>query len=98
MRIDELKLFRNKIFRLEELENHFDEPATTIKVQLSRLCKSKKLLRLKKNCYTFPDFHPDPLMIAHQMVQPSYHSMEFVLSRSGIIPEGTSAYTLITSQ
>ncbi|MFA4891166.1 MAG: hypothetical protein WC604_02335 [Candidatus Gracilibacteria bacterium] len=32
------------------------------------------------------------------MVSPSYHSMESVLSLYGIIPEGTVAYTLITSK
>ncbi len=98
MKIDELKPFRNKVFRLEELENFFEQSGSTIKVQLSRLCKNKKLIRLKKNCYTFTDFYPNPYIIAQQMVQPSYHSLEMVLSQSGIIPEGTTAYTLITSQ
>jgi len=98
MKIDELKPFYNKVFRLEELENYFDEPVSTVKGQLSRLVKNNILLRLKKNCYTFPDSHPDPMVIAQKMVAPSYHSLEFVLSQSGIIPEGTSAYTMITSQ
>lgn len=98
MKIDELKPFYNKVFRIEELENYFKEPPASIRVQLSRFCRNKKLIHLKKNCYTLPDFHPDVFVIAQQMVQPSYHSLEAVLSHSGIIPEGTSFYTLVTSQ
>lgn len=98
MKIDELRPFYNKIFRIEELENVFKEPTSSIRVQLSRLSKSKKLIRLKKNCYTFPDFHPNAFVMAQQMVQPSYHSLESVLSWNGIIPEGVSGYTMVTSQ
>lgn len=98
MRLEDLKPFTRKIFRLEELEQVFAESPSTLKVQLSRLCKSKKLIRLKRNCYAIPDFHPSPLLMAQQMVTPSYHSLEWVLSQSSIIPEGTTSYTLVTSQ
>lgn len=98
MKADELKPFYYKTFRIEELENYFKQPSSTIRVQLSRLCKNKKIIRLKKNRYTFPDFHPDAMIMAQEIVQPSYHSLEAVLSLYGIIPEGVTAYTLITSQ
>lgn len=98
MKADELKPFYHKTFRIEELRNFFKEPQSTISTQLSRLCKSKKLIRLKKNLYTFPDAHPNVYVMAQEMVSPSYHSLESALSLYGIIPEGAVAYTLITSK
>lgn len=98
MKAEELRPFYYKTFRIEELLNYFKQPPSSVKVQLSRLCKSKKLIRLKKNCYTFPDFHPNIFVVGQEMVSPSYYSLESVLSWNGIIPEGASAYTLITSK
>lgn len=98
MKADELKPFYYKTFTLEELRNYFNQKPSSIKVQLFRLCKNKKLIRLKQNLYTFPDFHPNVFVIGQQMVFPSYYSLESVLSWNGIIPEGTTAYTLITSK
>lgn len=98
MKADELKPFYGKTFTLEELKNYFDQKSSSIRVQLSRLCKSKKIIRLKQNLYTFPDFYPNVFVIGQQMVSPSYYSLESVLSWNGIIPEGISTYTLITSK
>ncbi len=98
MRADNLKPFYYKVFNIEELQNYFHQTRNSIKVQLSRLCKSKKLIRLKKNCYTFADFHPNPFVMAGTIVQPSYHSLESILSLHGIIPETPIYYTLITSK
>lgn len=98
MKADALKPFYYKTFTLEELRNYFNQKPASMKVQLFRLCKNKKLIRLKQNLYTFPDFHPNVFIIGQQMVFPSYYSLESVLSWNGIIPEGTAAYTLITSK
>ena len=98
MKADELKPFYYKTFTLEELKNYFHQKPQSMKMQLHRLCKSKKLIRLRQNLYTFPDFHPDAFIIGQQMVSPSYYSLESVLSWNGIIPEGSSVYTLITSK
>lgn len=98
MKADELKLFHHKTFAIEELRNTFKQEPASIRVQLSRLCKKKKLIRLKQNLYTFPDFHPNVFVIGQQMVSPSYYSLESVLSWNGIIPEGATAYTLVTSK
>ena len=98
MKADELKPFYHKTFRIEELKNYFNESAAMIRTQLSRLCKRKKLIRLKKNLYTFPDFHPDILLMGQQMGSPSYYILETALSLYGIIPEGATTYTLITSK
>lgn len=98
MKIDELKLFHYKTFALEALRNYFSQAPASLRVQLSRLSKNKKLIRLKKNLYTFPDFHPNAFVIGQQMISPSYYSLESVLSWTGIIPEGAAAYTLITSK
>lgn len=98
MKADELKLFHHKTFAIEELRNTFKQEPASIRVQLSRLCKKKKLIRLKQNLYTFPDFHPNVFVIGQQMISPSYYSLESVLSWNGIIPEGATAYTLVTSK
>lgn len=98
MKADALKPFYYKTFTLEELRNYFNQKPASMKVQLFRLCKNKKLIRLKQNLYTFPDFHPNVFIIGQQMVFPSYYSLESVLSWNGIIPEGSAAYTLITSK
>jgi hypothetical protein len=98
MKADDLKPFYNKTFSTKELLNYFKKPPQSIKMQLFRLYKSKKIVRLKKNLYTFPDFHPNTFIIGQEMVAPSYYSLESVLSWNGIIPEGTKAYTMITSK
>jgi len=98
MKADELKPFYNSTFRIEALEQYFHQDPATLRMQLFRLCRKKKLIRLKKNCYTFPDAHPTGLIMAQEMVQPSYHSLESVLSLQGIIPEGVAGYTLVTSK
>lgn len=98
MKADELKPFHYKTFTLEELRNYFNQKPASMKVQMTRLCKNKKLVRLKQNLYTFPDFHPNVFVIGQQMVSPSYYSLESILSLSGIIPEGAANYTLITSK
>ena len=98
MKVDALNPFHYKTFNLEELKNYFHQKPSSIKVQLVRLCKNKKLIRLKQNLYTFPDFHPGVFLIGQQMVAPSYYSLESVLSWNGIIPEGVATYTLITSK
>lgn len=98
MKASELKPFYHKTFRIEELQNYFKQPAPLIRTQLSRLCKKKQIIRLKRNCYTFPDFHPNAFMIGQTMVSPSYYSLASVLAMNGIIPEGATAYTLVTSK
>lgn len=98
MKLEDLSIFHNRIFRLEELGNVFREPLPSIKMQLSRLHKRGILIRLKRNCYTFQKYPPDPLLIGQELVKPAYYSLEWILSRAGIIPEGVSRYTLVTTQ
>lgn len=98
MKIDELKPFYNKTFSTEELKNYFRQDPASMRVQLSRLCKNKKIIRLKRNLYTFPDNHSSAFLLGQQMISPSYYSLESVLSWSGIIPEGVVVYTLVTSK
>lgn len=98
MKAEELFPFYHRIFTLEELRNCFHESSSAIKTQLSRLTKKGVLIRLKKNCYTFTRFPAESPTIGQQIVSPSYLSLETVLSRQGIIPEGAIAYTFITSK
>ncbi|MBI5412901.1 hypothetical protein HZA42_00955 [Candidatus Peregrinibacteria bacterium] len=98
MRIEELKPFYNKTFCIKELQNYFRQPVSSLRVQLSRLCKHGKIVRLKRDRYTFPDFHPNVFVIGQEMVSPSYYSLELVLSWNGIIPEGSPIFTMVTSR
>jgi hypothetical protein len=98
MKAESLHHFYNKVFCVNELAQYFKEPPASVKMQVHRLCKKGVLVRLKKNSYTFTHFHPDIPLIGQEMVKPSYHSLEWVLAQKGIIPEGVSVYTLITSK
>lgn len=88
----------NTVFSIEELAHRFQESLAVIKTQLFRFCTSHRLVRLKRNRYTFPDRHPGAFLIAQNLVFPSYISLELMLSRAGIIPENVTMFTSVTSK
>lgn len=98
MKYEDLRQFSGKTFTLTELKNFFQEASASMRNQLSRFSKKKKIIRLKKNYYLLPDSSLDPFKIGQAMVEPSYASLEMILSRRSIIPETAIHYTFITSQ
>lgn len=65
---------------------------------LHRYAKQGFIIRLKRNLYVLPDFLPSELLIANQMVCPSYVSLEFALSYHQIIPETVYEMTSVTTK
>lgn len=74
-----------------------DEDPASIRIQLSRFEKAHKIIRLKRGLYLFNDHGMDELMLANLIYQPSYISMETVLSLVGIIPDVPQIITSITT-
>ena len=73
-----------------------------IKVQLSRWCKSGKLIKLKNNIYLLAEsfrkvdiYEP---YIASVLKKPSYISLEKAFEYHGLIPEGVPVYTCVTTK
>ena len=73
-----------------------------IKVQLSRWCKSGKLIKLKNNIYLLAEnfrkvdiYEPH---IAAVLKKPSYISLEKAFEYHGLIPEAVPVYTCITTK
>lgn len=63
--------------------------------------KSEKIIQIKKWWYVFPDRlydESDLFRIAHQIVQPSYVSLESALSYYGLIPETVITVTSVTTK
>ncbi len=98
--------FKNKVLNLPiinvqnlKLENIFDH---SLKIQLLRWQKAKKVIRLRKNYYILGPadrkINPSRFYIACQIYPPSYISLETALSIYGIIPEKVSDITSISTK
>lgn len=73
-----------------------------IQVQISRWCKSGKLIKLKNNLYLlsshFRKLEVNEFYIASLLKSPSYISLEKALEYYGFIPEAVSVYTSVTTK
>lgn len=74
----------------------------SIQVQLSRWCKTGKLIKLKNNIYLLAEsyrkvdiYEPH---IASVLKKPSYISLEKAFEYHGLIPEGVPIYTSVTTK
>ena len=86
-------------FRTEDL--HMGQPPKPHElVQLSLWAREGKVLRLKKGLYTLSDEHRrrslSSLELADPLYRPSYVSLEWALSRYGLIPEAVGTLTSVT--
>lgn len=67
----------------EEKEEH-------INIQLSRMVKSGRLIRLKRGLFCFPETlknHRNEFVLAQLLYEPSYISLESALNAQGVIPD-----------
>ena len=74
----------------------------TIKMQLLRWTKAKKLVRLRKDIYMLNE-HDRRMAVSRQFLaqeiyMPSYISMEYALAYHGLIPEKSEDITCITTR
>jgi len=70
--------------------------------QLDRWCKQGLLLQLRRGLYIFGKderrIEPSRLYLAGQLYQPSYISLEYALSRYGLIPERVVDMTSVSTK
>ncbi|MFO8051972.1 MAG: hypothetical protein R6V01_09800 [Thermoplasmatota archaeon] len=103
MKINEwMDLFKKniskKILSLNDLKVLADENKTTISVQLSRLSRMGMVKNPVKGWYLNPFNSPSMEELSMVLRAPSYLSMEYALSRHGILSQDVHTYTLVTTK
>lgn len=103
MKVDEwLNFFRNnhekKLFSLSDLVQLTDENKASLSVQLTRLVKAKVINRAAQIWYENPFNTPSFEEIAMVIRYPAYLSMEYALSKHGVLSQMTYTLTLVTTK
>jgi predicted transcriptional regulator of viral defense system len=103
MKVDELlALFkehrRKKLFTLSDIITLADERRSSVSVQLSRMAKARIVENPLKGIYLNPFNIPSVAEIAMFLRDPCYLSMEYALSRSGILSQEAFTLTLVTTR
>jgi len=98
------KIISNKyyIFSTDDIASLFpDEDLSTIKKALFRWKKSGSIISLKKGLYelVYPqNFNIPDMFVANKLYEPSYVSLETILSKTSIIPEVSMSVTSISTK
>jgi predicted transcriptional regulator of viral defense system len=87
-----------KIFSLSDIKVLTGENTSTISVQLSRLSRNGIVENPIKGWYTNPFNLPNSEELSMVLRAPCYLSMEYALSRHGILSQDVHTYTLITTK
>ncbi len=87
-----------QIFSSQEFSRIFKTSSRQTRYFLEAYTKRSFLVRLKTNLYTLKMNPPKEEVIANALYKPSYLSMEYVLSRHGIIPESVYVITSISTK
>jgi predicted transcriptional regulator of viral defense system len=94
--VRDLPLFRSGLLQVGDVS-----PAN-LQRQLSRWKASGKVEQLRRGLYTlaspYRKVEPDPFLIANQLVEPSYVSLQSALAYNELIPEAVFEVTSITSR
>lgn len=103
MKIDEwLNFFkhhkRKKMFSLADLSQLTEEDKSSLAVQLNRLVKAGLVKRIAYGWYENPFAPPSQEEIAMVLRYPSYLSMEYALSKHGILSQTVYTFTLVTTK
>ena len=85
-----------KIFSLHDIVLLSGEKKPSVSVQLSRLVKSGIVERPARGWYVNPFAPPTAEELSMVIRRPSYLSMEYVLSRHGILSQNVFTLTLVT--
>lgn len=101
MKIDEwLEFFKKntnkKLFSLSDLLVLTGEKRSTISVQLARLTGKGIVENPVRGWYSNPFRPPTPEELSMVIRTPSYLSMEYALSKHGILSQNVFTYTLVT--
>ncbi len=96
--MDLFKGTSKKAFSLSDLTLLTGEKRSSISVQLSRLVRSGLVSHPVRGWYLNPFRPPSNEELAMVLRNPSYLSMEYALSRHGVLSQSVFAYTLITTK
>jgi predicted transcriptional regulator of viral defense system len=103
LKVDEWLTFfkkhsEKKLFSLSDIFQLTAIPKPSLSVQLTRLVKTNILNRVAQVWYENPFNTPSPEEIAMVIRYPSYISMEYALSKHGILSQATYTLTLMTTK
>ena len=97
--LDFFKKNKNKsLFSFSDVVILIEENKASIAVQLSRLVKSGIIEHPVRGWYVNPFRAPSNEELAMVIRYPSYLSMEYALSKQGILSQNVFTYTLITTK
>lgn len=86
------------IFSLSDLKLLFPSKSESLKRFLSRHSQRNHLIRLKRGLYSLEKSLPDQFVLASNLYQPSYISLETALSYYSVIPETVYSITSVTTK
>lgn len=95
---DTLQEKKVTLFTPHEFSRVFKVPARNTRYFLEAYTKRGLLVRLRKGLYVLKEMIPNEEAIANALYQPSYISLEYALSRFGIIPEMPYTITSVTTK
>jgi len=87
-----------KIFSLNDLKVLSGDNTSTVSVQLSRLSRMGMVKNPVKGWYLNPFNTPSMEELSMVLRTPSYLSLEYALSRHGILSQDVHTYTLVTTK
>jgi predicted transcriptional regulator of viral defense system len=97
-----LQFFRKhkekSLFSFSDLLVLTEEKKPSLSVQMTRLVNSGTLNRAGRGWYENPFNPPSKEEIAMVLRYPSYLSMEYALSKNGILSQRTQTFTLVTTK
>lgn len=93
-----IKAKKIALFSSRDIQTVFGVSKVAAAFLLHRYKKSKIIIRVKRNLYSFPDALPPELYLANKLYNPSYISREFALSYHGVIPETVYEITSVTTK
>jgi len=103
MKVDEwLSFFKThqekKLFSLQDIAQLTSEPTSSLSVQLTRLIATGVLTRAARRWYENPFNPPHAEETAMVLRYPSYLSLEYALSKHGILSQTVYTLTLVTTK
>lgn len=86
------------LFTPKEFSRLFGIPTNQTKYFLETYTKRGMFVRIKKGLYALKNNFPSEEIIANALYKPSYISLEYALSRYGLIPEMPYIVTSVTTK
>jgi predicted transcriptional regulator of viral defense system len=86
------------LFSARDVRRLFNVSKIAADFLLYRYAKKGFIVRVKRGLYAFPDALPPEFYIANRLYEPSYVSLQAVLSWHGVIPETVYEITCVTTK